>query len=238
VTADTHPDVRAGAVAGLRDGAVQWIVNVGTMTEGVDVPSADTAVIARPVGTTGLWLQMAGRILRPDGDGPQVTPVVHDLCGSVWLHGDPCEDRAYSLRGDGISRPRKRSRPGIVTCDACWYVYRPASCCPKCGATKARLSTGKRVDLSELVTIYAGSDTPAEGIAQQVDAWRASGMHWRKVRARCRELYGSAPVVPWAPVEDRRAEYAALCEEAHRTGRSLGWAAHRYRGIFGAWPGT
>lgn len=39
-----------------------------------------------------------------------------------------------------------------------------------------------------------------------------------------------------APVDVRRAWYASQLDEAARRGRKLGWARHRYREQFGAWP--
>jgi hypothetical protein len=233
VTAATDDDTRAAAVQALRDGEIDWIANVATMTEGTDIPRANTAIIARPVGTTGLWLQMCGRVLRPY-PGKQRGEII-DLCGSVWAHGSPVLDRDYSLRGDGISRPpSKRSVASVVVCLECGTAYSGVPACPHCGYRLARNSRGVTVDLSSLVVAYAGGATP--GIGDQVEAWRAAGRDWRYVRRRCKELFGAAPPIPWAPEDDRRAEFTRLVAEAQRSGRALGWAAHRYRGIFGGWP--
>lgn len=231
VTGDTPADERRAAVDALRSGSLRWIVNVGTMTEGTDVPTANTAIIARPVGTTGLWLQMCGRVMRPGGGVAEV----HDLCGSVWAHGDPAGDRKYSLKGDGISKPKTRRVASVVICSECLTAYQGQRC-PRCGSQRATTSAGKRVDLSDLVCVYSGSDTPRDAVAEQIDHWRASGMSWRRVRVRCRELFGAAPPTPWAPAEEQAQEWRRLLAEAAQHGRSNGWAAHRFRATFGRWP--
>lgn len=49
----------------FRAGELRWLVNCGLFTEGTDLPMADCVVIARPTSSTGLYMQMAGRGLRP-----------------------------------------------------------------------------------------------------------------------------------------------------------------------------
>lgn len=49
----------------FRTGAVRVLVNCMVLTEGADFPYADCAVIARPTSSETLFIQMAGRVLRP-----------------------------------------------------------------------------------------------------------------------------------------------------------------------------
>ena len=56
---------RARTMQAFRDGAVDMLINCEVLTEGVDVPEADAALILRPTRSLALWLQMCGRVLRP-----------------------------------------------------------------------------------------------------------------------------------------------------------------------------
>lgn len=49
----------------FKGGHIQFLVNVGVVTEGVDVPGAQLIVMARPTKSTGLYTQMVGRATRP-----------------------------------------------------------------------------------------------------------------------------------------------------------------------------
>lgn len=49
----------------FRTGALRVLVNCMVLTEGADFPYADCAVIARPTRNETLFIQMAGRVLRP-----------------------------------------------------------------------------------------------------------------------------------------------------------------------------
>jgi len=55
---------RARVIKEYDDGELQVLVSVMTLTEGWDAPRAQCAVIMRPTKSTGLFCQMAGRVLR------------------------------------------------------------------------------------------------------------------------------------------------------------------------------
>lgn len=75
------------------------LANCMVLTEGFDHPEADCAVIARPTRSRGLYIQIAGRVLRPwpgktdalllDVVGASVT---HSLMSGVTLFGDAPEE--------------------------------------------------------------------------------------------------------------------------------------------------
>lgn len=124
---------RKQAVEAFKAGRVQVIVNVGILTEGFDDPSVSCVVVARGVGHVGAWLQIVGRGLRP---APGKTDaIILDLCGSVWWHGLPAEDREWTLDGTGCKAGVAAEQ--IRQCPACGAVYRAsqwdASTCPGCG---------------------------------------------------------------------------------------------------------
>jgi len=87
---------RAKILQDFRDGAVQVLCNAMVLTEGTDLPMADVCVIGRPTLNRGLLIQMAGRVLRPNG--PDKTDALildvsgaterHSLLGAIELFGD------------------------------------------------------------------------------------------------------------------------------------------------------
>jgi len=56
---------RRDAIQGAHDGKYQVLTNCMVLTEGFDWPAAEVAVIARPTMSAALYVQMAGRVLRP-----------------------------------------------------------------------------------------------------------------------------------------------------------------------------
>lgn len=65
VTGATPVDERAEIYEKFRSGATQVLSNCMVLTEGFDAPHAEVAVIARPTSSQSLYVQMAGRVLRP-----------------------------------------------------------------------------------------------------------------------------------------------------------------------------
>jgi superfamily II DNA or RNA helicase len=65
ITGDTPVDVRQRAYQLFQQGHVQALVNCMVLTEGFDMPQASVAVIARATKSRNLYVQMAGRVLRP-----------------------------------------------------------------------------------------------------------------------------------------------------------------------------
>lgn len=91
-------DDRRRALESFRAGDVQALANCMVLTEGTDLPLASCAVIARPTTHQGLYVQMAGRVLRlaPGKTDALVLDVVgasvrHSLNAGVDLFGDEIE---------------------------------------------------------------------------------------------------------------------------------------------------
>ncbi len=101
VEAETALRERREHLAGFKAGKIVVLSNVFALTEGVDVPEAQTALLARKFGFVGGYLQAVGRVLRP-APGKEYAIII-DLCGSSIVHGLPTQDRAYSLKGRPIS---------------------------------------------------------------------------------------------------------------------------------------
>lgn len=65
VYAKTPEHERRAIIKAFRAGQVQFIHNVGVLTEGFDAPESSVVVIARPTKSRGLYAQILGRGLRP-----------------------------------------------------------------------------------------------------------------------------------------------------------------------------
>ena len=101
VTGTMHPREREAALARHADGTTPVLVNVAVLTEGWDNPRCDCVIVARNCGSEALWIQMAGRGLRPfDGKSDCL---LLDLHGVAHELGRPDAPATYSLDGKGIT---------------------------------------------------------------------------------------------------------------------------------------
>lgn len=126
IDGETPENERAETLARLERGDLDLVCNVGVLCEGWDQPSCKCLVLARPTKSMGLYMQMAGRILRPWGDLP---PLILDHGGNVDRHGMPHVDRRWTLDG----KVKKSSSAPCKACPVCFcYVNASLRIC-KCG---------------------------------------------------------------------------------------------------------
>jgi superfamily II DNA or RNA helicase len=91
VVGSTPTDERAGIYARTRRGELQVLSSCMVLTEGFDMPQLSTAVIARPTQSSPLYVQMAGRVLRPwhmpvPGFAPKHDALLLDVVGISGQH--------------------------------------------------------------------------------------------------------------------------------------------------------
>jgi DNA repair protein RadD len=196
VDSETPNDARSEAVERYRRGELRVLTNVSCLTEGVDLPSTSCIIIARGIGTPGLWLQTTGRGSRP---APGKTDcVVLDLRGVSHLHGHPYAERRYSLEGRGIAPLRANATDRW--CRVCGAPVGTELMCVDCGigiperpvkVVGAKLSP---YDWAGAVKMQ-GEDTSAR--AARLRAWRetarSAGHSNRWPYVRYRVVYGEAP---------------------------------------------
>jgi hypothetical protein len=241
ITEKTPTAIRAERVKSFRSGRLTVLTNVYTLTEGIDVPEATTAILARGCSHVTPYLQMVGRVLRAAPGKPYATLL--DLPGVSYQHGLPTENRKYSL-GDGVSRD---PGPGaLAVCQKCGWTYQGSSPkCPKCGYVRPiRAKTRIRIWNRELREVYDHEhpeNTPEYAkdgefyrllaIAQD----RGYSLYW--VTKQYKTLFGQYPSqFSGCDVTTKRAEYDRLLGTARQKGWKDGWAAARYKQMFGAWP--
>lgn len=127
VDGTTPVEKRDAILARLERGEISVVSSVGCLSEGWDQPSVKCCVLARPTKSTGLFLQQAGRILRPwNGIGA----IILDHAGAVLEHGSPSEDREFTLEDTKV----RKGTLSTKTCMSCYAVVETFHKeCPACG---------------------------------------------------------------------------------------------------------
>lgn len=218
-------------------GQIRVLTSVGTLTEGVDVPAARCALLARGCGHVGIYLQIAGRILRP-APGKR-DAILIDLTGATLTHGLPTEDREYSLDGEGIKRTSAAPLRNCIKCGA--TVLAAVRVCPECGfEPEPEEKPAPRIYSLELREVYAGADTPSTAkdreYARLRNVGRERGWALYFVQAEYRKLFGELPVIKDATDLEMRTEYARLSKIQKERGYKPGFVAIRFKETFGKWP--
>ncbi len=123
---DTPEELRTDMLGRLERGELQVVVNMGVLTEGWDCPPVSCISIARPTQSLGLYLQIAGRALRPLPGKPDCLIIDHG--GNVMRHMPVDWPREWSLEGEVA--PQNRDK--VKKCFACGCVHTEYKC-PECG---------------------------------------------------------------------------------------------------------
>ena len=184
----------------LATGTTRVVTNCNCLSEGFDLPSVKCAILARPTKSAGLFLQQAGRILRPfEG----LRAVILDQAGSAAVHGLPQAEREFSL--DGIKRRGATQTAPSRTCPECYAVLPAAmQTCPECSfAFPAKElvpeeNEGALVELMPKAKQFALPDARRVHLEQLRALARSQrrGEDW--VSARYVARYGEPPPSDWA----------------------------------------
>jgi superfamily II DNA or RNA helicase len=114
-------DERQSAMELFRNREIQILSNCSLFDEGLDIPSIDGVILARPTASLSRYLQMVGRSLRPC-EGKERATII-DLADNYERHGMPDDDRDWTL--DGIpKKPNERkttTRGGTGAIIRNWY---------------------------------------------------------------------------------------------------------------------
>lgn len=189
----TPADERKRIVESFRRRETQILCNAMVFTEGTDLPLASCCVIARPTTHPGLYVQMVGRVLRPDIG--KTDALVLDVVGASTKHGLHAH---VELFGEGESDEIERDPCGCGP----WSDGMACSCgrrrCVEecaCGGGRGcgcpRPEGDDELDDGELTMESAlGVDPAMEEswrngalVAEQVDLFHASKAAWLRTHA-------------------------------------------------------
>ena len=126
ITGETNQKERAQIIADYKDGKIRALTNANVLTTGFDYPDIDLIAMLRPTMSTSLYVQMAGRGMRPKSHTDHC--LVLDFAGVVETHGPITNVRPPNKKekGDGEAP--------VKLCDECGeLVYISATVCPACG---------------------------------------------------------------------------------------------------------
>lgn len=123
----TPKEERESILSRLANGHTQVVSNFGVLCEGWDCPRVSALSIVRPTQSLGLYLQMAGRALRPYPGKTDCIILDHGGCAHRPGFGRPDEPREWELSEDrvkGINDPQTRDVDDrIDVCPDCGRVY-------------------------------------------------------------------------------------------------------------------
>lgn len=228
----------------LARGETSVVSNVGVLTEGWDSPSVKCCVLARPTKSLGLYLQMAGRILRPwQGLGA----LILDHAGSALEHGLPHSDREFTLEDQKKTKREKNECP-VKTCPACFSVLATAVAeCPECGHEfPAAAAASKEESDGELVEVRLATKDERRDyytwlLAEAKRTGRKPGWAFWKFKEKFlseppRDMRPPAETRHGAPVEEMRAWFIDTVHTQVERGYKPGWVLVRFKERFGRMP--
>lgn len=161
ITGETNQKERAQIIADYKAGKIKALTNANVLTTGFDYPGIDLIAMLRPTMSASLYVQMAGRGMRPKTHTDHC--LVLDFAGVVETHGPITNVKPPNKKekGDGEAP--------VKVCDECGeLVYISATTCPACGN---EFPPPERPDLSLRNDDIMG----IEGSEMEVTSW-----NWRK----------------------------------------------------------
>lgn len=130
--ADTPQEKRLRLIRKLEGGDLTCLFNVNIFSTGVDIPSVECGLMARPTQSKVLWIQQVGRPLRPAPNKKEA--LIIDCGGNCVRLGHPLSDFEPELSDK--RKPRESSDVGLElkTCPKCAYLTMPGQKnCIMCG---------------------------------------------------------------------------------------------------------
>ena len=197
------------AIDGFKAGEFQVLSNCSLLAEGFDAPMAKCMILARPTKSMIRHIQMAGRILRPYPGCEKA--LILDHSGTTKRLGFVTDELPIHL-DDGkpkkASAVKEKPEPLPKACPACHFMKAAkVHKCPACGFLPERQSQVEVAD-GELALLKRSKHTEQR----------------HQVRKGVEE-FGS-----------KQSAYGQLLTLVRERGYKPGWAANKYRTIYGVWP--
>ena len=168
----THSVERKRITSDFRNGKIQILVNADLLGEGYNCPGAEVVILLRPTASTGLFIQQAGRGLRPNPKDSTKEAIILDCCGNVFRHGLLDEDRNWTIEGSPKPKGTGKSEFPVQQCPKCYSTDRPSPVCQRCGyvfpiAERAEIEQ-KAGELAEVLDIERKQKKQEVGKARTV----------------------------------------------------------------------
>lgn len=208
IDANTPREERDRIGRRLEGGEVDVVVNIGTLTTGVDW-DVRCLILARPTKSEMLFVQIIGRALRTAPGKEHALILDHS---DTHLRLGMVTDIDYAELDDGKkakqSKTKERELPLPKECVVCAVLIPPlAKTCPSCGA-----------------------DAPRPPVIEEADGELAEFGATNQPQSKTRSLKDE--------VRDlgKQQVYSQLLSYAASKGYKDGWAANKYREVFDVWP--
>lgn len=187
LTGDTPDAERDAMLADLQTEEIRTVCSVDVISEGYDLPAISCVVMLRKTKSLSLFLQQAGRALRPSPGKTEA--VILDLVGNSMEHGHPCSTRSWTLEAeDPAARAEQKTDDGedlsIRRCPECLCIHEVAPVCPVCGykhvpdtrIPKVKLRELREIEKAELEALQEqrrAERKAEEKKCKSLDDWRA-----------------------------------------------------------------
>ena len=126
IVGDTPKAERERIIAGFKSGEIRALTNANVLTTGFDHPDLDLIAMLRPTLSTGLYVQMAGRGMRPKSHADHC--LVLDFAGVVQTHGPITAVNPKKATGKG------EGEAPVKACENCFELnHISAKECVACG---------------------------------------------------------------------------------------------------------
>lgn len=126
ITADTPAKERDRFIRDYKAGRIRALTNCDVLTTGFDAPATDLIAFLRPTNSPGLYVQMAGRGMRPVPGKKNC--MILDFAGNVARHGPVDEVQPW------VPGKKKGGEAPTKVCPDCKTIVHAAKLeCPECG---------------------------------------------------------------------------------------------------------
>jgi DNA repair protein RadD len=228
VTGETPKKERERILTDFKAGRLRALTNANVLTTGFDYPDIDLIAMLRPTMSPGLYVQMAGRGMRPKSHTDHC--LVLDFAGVIATHGPITNVRPPKRGGEG------NGEAPVKVCDNCnELVHVSVMICPACGHPFPEPEKPKLVLHDDDIMGLEGKELEVTSWIWRKHVSRASG----KLMLACTYYGGLSdkPITEYLPVlHDGYAGKKAmrlLMNIAQLSGAKLSDAAHleEYEGL-------
>lgn len=222
VDGETPVRERAAILKRLRLGDTRVVCNVGIITEGFDLPALEVCVLARPTLSLAIFLQQVGRVLRT-------------CCRSCGNGTDWQLERCQKCGSADVKRVAR--------------IHDHARCFMTHGAPDADRGWALNYDVERRKRLRAMPLRTCDYCLRVFDpsitsACPSCGRANESARREVVEITKNVRAIPLSDLprfksatpEEKAAHWKKLCSDGAAAGRKRGWAAHKFRAIYGEWP--